>query len=122
MYIYICIIGSSARSARALGPCGQGPCGPPKSPCHKACGSHGPLWAGPLGPGPCGRSWALVGQALVGPAGPLHDGLAPVAPTIGHSPRDDRRRHPNWIWLWLGQLHDDPRSVSTKGGIPEAHE
>ena len=45
--IYIYVLGSSARSARALDPCG-----PP-----------GPLWAGPL--------WALVGRALGGPTGPL---------------------------------------------------
>ena len=37
-------------------------------------GPPGPLWAGPLwpplgpyGPGPCGRSWALMGRALMGP-------------------------------------------------------
>ena len=35
-----------------------------------------------------------------------------VVATFKHSPRDDIRRHRNWIWLWLGQLHDD----HNKGG------
>ena len=41
----------------------------------------------------------------------LQYGLDPFAPTIGHSPQEDRRRHRNWIWR-LGQLHDDTRSLS----------
>ena len=93
-------------------------------PCHDATircaivgralvGSPGHLWAGPLR-----APSALEGRALVGHPGllwaHLRDGLAPVAPKIGHSPRDDRLRVGNWIWLWLGQLHGDPRSVKHK--------
>ena len=55
-------------------------------------------------------------QTFVGPPAPLHDGLALVAPTIRHSPRDYRRRHRNWICLWHGQLRHEPRSVSHKFG------
>ena len=111
-----------------LGPRGLGPgahVGPPGP--MRAWPLWGP-WAlvgralvGPLrpcGPGPCGPPWALEGRALVAPlghCGPLHKGLASVAATIGHSPRDGRRRHCNWMWLWLGQWHDDPRSMSHKG-------
>ena len=106
-----------------LCPCGPGPSGAP-----------GPLWAGPLW-----APWALVGQALVGPprllwarplwpslgaCGPGPYGPPPWAGRIGPGcpPRsdtahwDDRRRHRNWIWLWPGQWHDDPRSVRIKGG------
>ena len=55
-YIYIYILGSSARSARA----------------HWAIvGPPGPLWA-PLGT--CGPHWALVGRALVCTPGPLWAG------------------------------------------------
>ena len=102
----------------------------------------GPLWAGRLWapralvggalmgpPGPCRPPWALVGAlgplwARPGPlwARSLHDGLAPVAATIGHCPRDDRRRHRNWIWLCPGQLQDDPRSMSIKGGDIGPHD
>ena len=113
-----------------LGPCGLGACGPPWA-------LVGQAFVGPLGP--CGPPWALVGWAFAGPPGPLwaralwaphvplcphgilHDGLSLVAPTIGHSPREDRRRHRNWIWLLLGQLHDDSRSVDIKGGIMEEY-
>ena len=73
-------------------------------------GAHGPLWAGALWAPGAPVGWALAGRpgpwwagplwgpwTLVDPPGPLHDGFAPVAPTIGHSPRDDRRRRRSWI-------------------------
>ena len=67
VYVYICTLGQSAHSARALGPCGLGPCGRPW-----------PLYlVGPLGP--WGPPLALVGQALVGASGLLWASLAPWA-------------------------------------------
>ena len=76
------------------------------------------LWA-PLGP--CEPPWALVARALLGLPGPLGPSLGPtdwprVTPTIGHGPRDDRRRHRSWTWRWPGQLRDDPQSASHKRG------
>ena len=75
-YTYI-ILGSSARSARAVGPCG------PPGPCW--LGPCGPLWVGPLWAphGPispwalCGPPWALVGWARMGPHGHLWAYLGP---------------------------------------------
>ena len=55
------------------------PRGPPLS--HHGPGPNGPTWAllgqallgplGPSGPGPYGPPWALMGQPLMGPPGPL---------------------------------------------------
>ena len=85
-------------------------------------GPSGPLWAGPLWAGqlwaPPGPLWAGHLWPPLGPCRPpwaLADGLAPVAPTIGRSPRDDRPCHRNWIWLWLGQLHDDRNLRAVRG-------
>ena len=55
------MLGSSARSARALGPCGAP---------WALVGSHGPLWA----------PWARVGRALGAPPGPLWALLGPCGP------------------------------------------
>ena len=54
----------------------------------------------------------------VGSAGDELNGLAPVALRIGHCPRDDRQPYRARTWLWLGQLHDDPQSMSRKEGDP----
>ena len=74
--VYIC--GSSARSARALGPCGPGSCGLSWARVGRApVGLHGPSWAG--------RLWAsLVGQALVGP--PFVGWAALVGPLVPCGP------------------------------------
>ena len=100
LFFYLFLLGSSARSARTLFPCG-----PPWTLLGLSfCGPAGPLWARPVwtplghsglpwalvgqalagGPlwahlGPCGHPWALVGRdlvgrALVGPAAPLRAG------------------------------------------------
>ena len=52
----------------------------------------GPSGLGPCGLGPCGPAWVLLGRAFVGAHGPLHDGLAPAAPTIWLPQRSDTAR------------------------------
>ena len=55
--------------------------------------------------------WALVGRALVNPPWALARRIGPGRP---HDQGHDRRRHCDWIWFWLSQLHDDPRSLRHK--------
>ena len=69
-----------------LGACGPGPCGPPE-----------PLWAKRL----LALSCALLGQAFVGPLGPLGAGLLlPPRALVGQAFMG--LPGPSWAWALMG--------------------